>query len=495
MDKEKSANKLPEGWVWTTIGEIGIVYSGGTPSTRDSEYWGDMIPWITPADLSNYNGKYITKGQRGLTQEGLDYSSAKLLPKGSILFSSRAPIGYVVIAKNEIATNQGFKNLIPTKSLNSEYVYYYFRTLKSLAEKVASGTTFLELSASKFSQLPFPLPPLKEQYSIVSKIEELFSELEHAEKGLQKAKQQLKVYRQALLKNAFEGKLTNIPLDQGKLPSSWRLIEFESFCKLQRGHDLPLSNIIPGKYPVVTSSGINGYHNNYKANGPCLVTGRSGNVGNVFYFDIDKFWPHNTVLYVKDFCNNNPKFVYYFFLQFNFQSFSASTAVPTLDRKKLYKELVPLPEYEEQKQIVQEIESRFSLIENLEKSINKSLNDAEVFRHSILKQAFEGKLVSQNPSDEPANLLLQQIKVEKEVYLKVQIEVDKLKPQKKRTMENIKTVLELLQDANEPIAAEKLWQKSVHKDNIEDFYAELKQIEEKVEEIREGKLSKLILKK
>lgn len=188
MEKGKQTYKLPDGWIWTTIGEIGIVQSGGTPSTRNKEFWGDDISWITPADLSGYNEKYISKGNRSISKLGLDYSSAKLLPVGTILFSSRAPISYTVIAKNELATNQGFKNLTPTKSLNSEYVYYYFQTLKAQAEKVASGTKFLELSASKFSLLPFPLAPMEEQQRIVYKIESLFSELDHAENGLLKAK-------------------------------------------------------------------------------------------------------------------------------------------------------------------------------------------------------------------------------------------------------------------------------------------------------------------
>ena len=208
MEKGKQIYKLPEGWIWSTIGDIGIVQSGGTPSTRNKEFWEGEISWITPADLSGYKGKYISKGNRSISKLGLDHSSAKLLPKGTILFSSRAPIGYTVIAKNELATNQGFKNLIPTKSLNCEYVYYYFQTLKPKAEKVASGTTFLELSATKFSQLPFPLAPLQEQERIVFKIESLFSELDQAEKGLQKAKKQLEIYRLTLLKSAFEGKLT-----------------------------------------------------------------------------------------------------------------------------------------------------------------------------------------------------------------------------------------------------------------------------------------------
>ncbi len=102
--------KLPKEWRWVTLEDIGIIYSGGTPSTKEPEFWEGDISWITPADLSNYTEIYISRGKRNISKLGLDYSSATLLPKDTILFSSRAPIGYVAIAKNELATNQGFKN-------------------------------------------------------------------------------------------------------------------------------------------------------------------------------------------------------------------------------------------------------------------------------------------------------------------------------------------------------------------------------------------------
>ncbi|MFA4925007.1 MAG: restriction endonuclease subunit S, partial [Ignavibacteriaceae bacterium] len=180
------------------------------------------------------------------------------------------------------------------------------------------------------------------------------------------------------------------------LPEGWKWVKFNDFCKLQRGHDLPLSKIEKGNYPVVTSAGVNGYHNAFKANGPCLTTGRSGSVGNINYIEVDKYWPHNTVLFVKDFCGNKPKFVYYFFKQFNFKSFSASTAVPTLDRKQLFNELVPVPPTAEQQQIVDELESKLTVCDKIEETISQSLQQAETLRQSILKKAFEGKLTSSN---------------------------------------------------------------------------------------------------
>lgn len=208
MKKQFQKYTLPENWVWTTIDDVGIVVSGGTPSTKEARFWNGDIPWITPADLSSYTDKYISKGKRTISNLGLEYSSAKLLPPGSILFSSRAPIGYVAIAKDYLTTNQGFKNLIPLPSISTDYLFYYLQSIKSLAECLASGTTFPELSGTNFKKIPVPLPPYKEQIRLVSKIEELLSDLNDAEKTLKHIQKQLEVYRHAVLKNAYNGALT-----------------------------------------------------------------------------------------------------------------------------------------------------------------------------------------------------------------------------------------------------------------------------------------------
>lgn len=200
--------KLPDTWQLSTIKELGQVIAGGTPSTKRPEYWGGEIKWITPADLSGYNDKYISSGRTRLSYEGLINSSAKLMPAGSVHFSSRAPIGYVVISSEPICTNQGLKSVVPAPGLFNEYLYYYLKSAKQIAEEMATGTTFKEISARVFGELYVPVPPTCEQHQIVSKIEELFSELDNGIESLKKAREQLKTYRQAVLKHAFEGKLT-----------------------------------------------------------------------------------------------------------------------------------------------------------------------------------------------------------------------------------------------------------------------------------------------
>jgi type I restriction enzyme, S subunit len=109
---------IPNNWLWAQISEIAKIVSGGTPPSHDStNFQENGIPWLTPADLTGYEDNYISRGRRDLSQKGLDSSGAKKLPEGSVLFSSRAPIGYCVIAKNEISTNQGFKSLVLSQGL------------------------------------------------------------------------------------------------------------------------------------------------------------------------------------------------------------------------------------------------------------------------------------------------------------------------------------------------------------------------------------------
>ncbi len=513
MEKGKQTYKLPEGWIWTTIGDIGIVQSGGTPSTRNKEFWEGEISWITPADLSGYKGKYISKGKRSISKLGLDYSSAKLLPKGTILFSSRAPIGYTVIAKNELATNQGFKNLIPTKSLNSEYVYYYFQTLKPKAEKVASGTTFLELSATKFSQLPFPLAPLQEQERIVSKIESLFSELDHAEKGLQIAKQQLEVYRQAILKLSFEKDkdwksyrfddiFDFIDGDRGKNYPKRGDYKENGYCLFLSTQNVRLNYFDFSNRVYLTKEKHNSLRNGLLEYDDIIITTR-GTIGNVALYDKSISEPvvriNSSMLILrlkqKDII---PKFITTYIISPSFRSKilkeKTGTAQPQLPSFILKQFEISIPPISTQEQIIKKIEFQVSIIENIESLINILLLKAVNLRYSILKKAFTGELIPQDSLDKLVSELLKQIKAEKEIYLKNQIDSKKNAPKKIKKMSKELSIEEVLKNSTEPMPAKEVWQNSKHKDNIEDFYAELKELGDKVKEVKKGLNSLISLK-
>ena len=195
----------------------------------------------------------------------------------------------------------------------------------------------------------------------------------------------------------------------------------------------------------------------------------------------------------------NPDFLYYFFLGPTMQKLVnekiSGSAIPHLFQKDIKKFNLKVPPKQEQNQIVEILESRFTLIEHLEKSVDNCLNDSTILKHSILKKAFEGKLVSQDSNDESARELLLKIKTEKEIYLKAQKELDKLKPKKKRKMEAKKTVLEILKESSSPISTQELWTNSVHEGDVESFYEEIKKIHSKLIEVKENTESLLSLKR
>jgi len=154
----------------------------------------------------------------------------------------------------------------------------------------------------------------------------------------------------------------------------WRKIKFIDFILLKRGYDLTKEQIKPGVYPVLTSTSIMGYHNDYKVDGPGVVTGRSGTIGEVQYIQ-DSYWPHNTVLYVKDFKNNHPRYVYYFIRNFGTNRAKSGSAVPTLNRNNLSDIDVCVPEFDTQERIANILSAYDDLIENNQKQI-KLLEEA-----------------------------------------------------------------------------------------------------------------------
>ncbi len=168
--KETEIGRVPKDWEVKEIGEIGEVKSGGTPSTLNNEFWNGNISWITPKDISNFNSKYILKGERNITKKGLENSSAVLIPKNSIIFSTRAPIGYIKITKKELSTNQGFKNIIVKKENDFNFIFYILKKNKRRIENLAGGSTFKEFTGTQMKNLKIPLPPTLVEQKAISKI-------------------------------------------------------------------------------------------------------------------------------------------------------------------------------------------------------------------------------------------------------------------------------------------------------------------------------------
>ena len=195
---------IPKGWEVKTLDYVGDIVSGGTPSTKNEEYYGGDISWITPKDLSGYNRKFISKGERCITELGLQKSSAKLLPKGTVLFSSRAPIGYVAIAEKEVSTNQGFKSVVCNEEImNNNYVYYFLKYNKENIENVSSGSTFKEISGSHMKNIKIIVP----SKIIIDKFNDLVSSFDSLLKKNYEDIDTLEEIRDSLLPKLMSGEI------------------------------------------------------------------------------------------------------------------------------------------------------------------------------------------------------------------------------------------------------------------------------------------------
>ena len=512
MQKNNHIYNLPEGWIWTTIGEIAILSSGGTPSRSNSSYFRGDIPWVKSGELNN---NIIQDTEEKISQEALEDSSAKIIPANTLLIALYgSTVGKLATLGIPASTNQAVAAIITTSNFNQRFLFYYLKKNRDKLLKKRKGGAQPNISLKILSEFNIPLPRLNEQNLIVAKIEQLFSELDHAETGLKIAQKQLKIYRQSLLKSAFEGKLTNKNIEEKNLPKEWKWIKVSDICDVVRGgspRPAGDSRYYNGNIPFLKVKDItkdnNMYLNTYEftikeaglrktrqiSRNTLLLSNSGATLGVPKICMIDATMNDG----IAAFLNLDSKsimYMYYFWLSKTreLRSINMGAAQPNLNTIIIKNYDIPFCSFEEQSKIVQELGSKFALIENLENTIDKGLKKLDTFRQSILKNAFEGKLVPQYSSDESASKLLEQIIKEKANFLEnIKVHL-KLQPKIKKMIEDDRSIIDILKEAGKPVQAKELWQSSEFKDNIDAFYAQLKKLIENntiLEIPRQGKES------
>lgn len=285
-------------WIECKISDIGTVVGGATPSTKKPEnYENGTISWITPKDLSTFSGRYIQHGERNITEAGLRSCSTQLLPKNTVLFSSRAPIGYVAIAANDVCTNQGFKSVIPNENTNPLFLYYLLKYNKDMIEGMGSGTTFKEVSGNTMKNIIVSVPTDKKvQERISSILGSIDDKIEENERINNNLEQQAK----ALYKDWFFN-FSPFSTD-GNLPDGWRVGTVNDIIQLHDSKRVPLSGAKRDKmakiYPYYGATSLMDYVDNYLFDGIYLLLGEDGTVVDSLGFPIlqyvyGQFWVNN----------------------------------------------------------------------------------------------------------------------------------------------------------------------------------------------------------
>lgn len=243
-------------WKEVTLSEIGTIVGGATPSTKNTSFYDGNIPWLTPKDLSANSNKYILRGERNITEAGFKSCSCKMLPKGSVLFSSRAPIGYVAITANDMCTNQGFKSVIPNEETDSEFLYYLLKYNKDNIASQGSGTTFAEVSGKTMKEIEVMVPKeTDDQHRIAS----ILSSLDRKIELNNKINADLEEMAQAIFKNWFvdfepfkDGKFVDSEL--GMIPEGWKVVKMGDFFPVKTGKKDANTASVNGKYPFFSCS-------------------------------------------------------------------------------------------------------------------------------------------------------------------------------------------------------------------------------------------------
>ena len=425
-------NNLPKNWCDCNLGSVCCLDNGVKQNNLH-------LPLL--------DAKYL----RGKKEPEFRDTGVVLYENDYVILVDGENSGEIFTVKSTGIMGSTFKKLNISKLINVDYILCNIRCNQNLFRTNKKGAAIPHLDKQLFKNLIINLPPIEEQGRIVEKIEELFSDIDNGIEDLKIAQAQIKQYRQSVLKSAFEGKLTDnwrqlhkceknmeIKEETGiyKIPHSWLWCKLTAIGTLNRGKSKhrPRNDkkLYGGKYPFIQTGDVkeaNMYIHKYSQtyndfglsqsklwNENTLCITIAANIAETAILKIKACFPDSIVGFVKNKYLYSEELVEYYFrtIKGKLEKYAPATAQKNINLSVLNDILFPLPSLPEQQQIVAEIEKRFVVADEMEKAVNDSLLQAEKLKQSILKQAFAGKLVPQNPNDEPAAVLLERIKAAKE---------------------------------------------------------------------------------
>lgn len=410
---------IPKHWEVKKLGEVCKLKNGY--AFKSDKYENNGVPVIRISDI---NGGVVSSQKAVRVKANAEYENYVVENNDILVAMSGATTGKFGVYKS---TEKAYQNqrvgkfkILNENILNNEFLFHQINSLKRQIEKDAYGGAQPNISSTKIEQMLLVVPPLPEQQAIVAKIEELLSELDNGKQQLQTAQQQLKVYRQSLLKWAFEGKLTNKNVKEGELPKGWKEVKLSDLGYWKGGgtpskqvnkywengtnlwvtsKDMKIG-VINDSINKITDDAILNSSANRIPKGAILFVMRSGILRHTFPVAI----AGKDLTVNQDLQTLSPnglatsEFIYWFILAFNNEirqkCSKDGTTVESIESNSLKNYPFILPPLPEQQLIVSELESKLTVCDKIEETISQSLQQAETLRQSILKKAFEGKLVN-----------------------------------------------------------------------------------------------------
>lgn len=411
--------EIPEGWEIRKIKNNFMICAGATPKSEKAEYWDGGIPWITPADFKTTD-KYVSYGRKSLTALGYDSCGTTLVPAGSIIFSKRAPVGSVVIAKNTLCTNQGCLACIPNDAVNSTYFYYCMSIFTEQFELVSAGTTFKEIAASTFASFLLPCPPLSQQNEIVNFLDKESSRIDSMLSKTISSIEEYKKLKQAVITQAVTkgGRGKREMKDSGvewigAIPKEWVCEKIKYATSISRG----LFNHRPrnderyynGKYPFIQtgdvanatkyivsySQTLNELGKSVSKEFPkgTLTMTIAANVGDVAILNFDAYFPDSIVGFIP---NKNIRTLYLFYVFSAMKDEFTRTAIKStqlnLNIDRVKETFIPVTlDSNEQCEIENYLESKCAEIDGLIAKKEQLVKELEIYKKSLIYEVVTGK--------------------------------------------------------------------------------------------------------
>lgn len=395
MSEEKLVPKLrfsgfTKVWESTRIGEIAEVVGGGTPKTEVEEYWNGEIKWFTPSEIGKT--KYLFDSERHITDNGLKNSFAKLLPKYTILLSSRATVGEISIALTECSTNQGFQSLITKNNVDNEFIYYLISTIKNEFLRRSSGSTFLEISKNEIKRIPINIPELSEQ----NKISNLFSAIDNKIEMLEKKCQYYQDFKKYLMQRIFSSQDDKLRFDENCVYETKKVGNFLIESKIE-GIDninkrLTVKLNLKGIFKrEVKANEVEGATKQFIRKAGQFIYGKQNLHKGAFGIIPKEFDGYLTSTDIPSFDFKgeiNKNWFYYYFSRKSFyenlEKLSTGTGSKRVSPKEFLNIKILIPEIEEQNNIT-------ILLENIDKKIwiiSKQSSYMDSFKKGLLQQMF-----------------------------------------------------------------------------------------------------------
>ena len=429
---------LPKGWIKTELQSIGKIVTGKTPSKKNTDFYGGNCLLVKPGDLDKKI--FVTNTEDKLTELGLD--DAPAIPSGSVMVTCIGNMGKVGIASQKLATNQQINSIVPYGDIvDSKYLYFYTKTLKPWLEQESSATTISIINKSKFSTAPILLAPLNEQKRIAKKLDELFATVESIKTRLDNAPYIIKRFRQSILAAATSGKLTEewreengvtkwkytalkdvtTKVGAGSTPRGGKSAYKESGISLVRSMNVHFKGIKYKNMAFIDDDQAKKLSNATIQEEDVLLNITGASIGRVTLAPSDlegaRVNQHVSIIRTKK-DELLPQYLNLYLAspvtQKWIQSENYGGTREALTKIMILNYEVPKPCIEEQKEIVSQVESLFTLADTLEAKIEAAKKRVDRLSQSILVKAFSGELVPQDPSDEPAEKILERIKAGQE---------------------------------------------------------------------------------